>query len=159
MLGLQLFKVSHRGDTNTTDSVQFSSEVIHVFVGDAVFADEAESVLTLRVVPLVVSVRPNVHTVLIAYNTTLGLQFIIIVIIIYLLKSTEQQDAHVINTRTRAGQERHRKLALTFCPLKNKKNKHTRYKNNYDYAYRKNAEKSTRLSDRLNLDNDEKSTA
>ena len=38
-----------------------------------------------------------------------------IIIIIYLLKSTEQEDAHVINTRTRAGQERHRKLALTFC--------------------------------------------
>jgi len=37
-------------------------------------------------------------------------------IIIYLLKSTEQEDAHMINTRTRAGQERHRKLALTFCP-------------------------------------------
>jgi len=125
MLGLQLFKVSHRGDTNTTDSVQFSSEVIHVFVGDAVFADEAEPVLTLRVVPLVVSVRPNVHTVLIAYNTTLGLQFIIIVIIIYLLKSIEQEDAHVINTRTRAGQERHRKLALTFCPLKKQKKTNT----------------------------------
>ena len=40
----------------------------------------------------------------------------IIIIIIYLLKSTEQEDAHMINTRTRAGQERHRKLALTFCP-------------------------------------------
>ena len=39
-----------------------------------------------------------------------------IIIIIYLLKSTEQEDAHMINTRTRAGQERHRKLALTFCP-------------------------------------------
>jgi len=64
----------------------------------------------------------------------------------------------MISTRTRAGQERHRKLALTLCPLKKtKKNKHTRYKNNYDYSYRKNAEKSTRLSDRLNLDNDEKS--
>ena len=37
-------------------------------------------------------------------------------IIIYLLKSTEQEDAHMINTRTRAGQERHRKLALTICP-------------------------------------------
>jgi len=36
-----------------------------------------------------------------------------IIIIIYLLKSTEQEDAHMINTRTRAGQERHRKLALT----------------------------------------------
>jgi len=71
-----------------------------------------------------------------------------------LLKSTEQQDAQMINTRTRAGQERHRKLVLTFCPLKNKNNEHIRYKNNYDYAYRKNAEKSTRLSDRLNLDND-----
>jgi len=41
---------------------------------------------------------------------------------------------------------------------KKQENKHTRYKNNYDYAYRKNAEKSTRSSDRLNLDNDEKST-
>jgi len=81
----------------------------------------------------------------------------IIIIIIYLLKSTELEDAHMINTRTRAGQERHRKLALTLCPLKTKTNKHTRYKNNYDYAYRKNAEKSTRLSDRVNLDNDEKS--
>ena len=39
-----------------------------------------------------------------------------IIIIIYLLKSTEQEDAHMINTRTRAGQERHRILALTFCP-------------------------------------------
>jgi len=38
---------------------------------------------------------------------------IIIIIIIYLLK---QEDAHMIDTRTRAGQERHRKLALTFCP-------------------------------------------
>jgi len=38
---------------------------------------------------------------------------IIIIIIIYLLK---QEDTHMINTRTRAGQERHRKLALTFCP-------------------------------------------
>jgi len=38
---------------------------------------------------------------------------IIIIIIIYLLK---QEDAHMINTRTRAGQERHRKLALTLCP-------------------------------------------
>ena len=43
---------------------------------------------------------------------------IIIIIIIYLLK---QEDAHMINTRTRAGQERHRKLALTFCPSKKKK--------------------------------------
>jgi len=41
---------------------------------------------------------------------------IIITIIIYLLKSTEQEDAHMINMRTGAGQERHRKLALTFCP-------------------------------------------
>jgi len=75
----------------------------------------------------------------------------------YLLKSTEQEDTHMINTRTRAGQERHRKLALTFCP-QIIKNTHTRYKNYYDYAYRKNAEKSTGLSDRLNLYNDEKST-
>jgi len=37
----------------------------------------------------------------------------IIIIIIYLLK---QEDAHMIYTRTRAEQERHRKLALTFCP-------------------------------------------
>jgi len=42
-----------------------------------------------------------------------GTIIIIIIIIIYLLK---QEDAHMINTRTRAGQERHRKLALTFCP-------------------------------------------
>jgi len=47
-----------------------------------------------------------------------------IIIIIIIIKSTEQKDAHMINTRTRAGQERHRKLALTFCPLKNK-NKQT----------------------------------
>jgi len=33
-----------------------------------------------------------------------------------LLKSTEEEDVHMINTRTRAGKERHRKLALTFCP-------------------------------------------
>ena len=42
-----------------------------------------------------------------------------------------------------------------------KTNKHTQYKNNYNYAHSKNTEKSTRLSglsDRLNLDNDEKST-
>jgi len=45
-----------------------------------------------------------------------GIMLIIIIIIIYLLKSTEREDAHMINTRTRAGQERHRKLALTFCP-------------------------------------------
>jgi len=73
---------------------------------------------------------------------------IIIIIIIYLLK---QEDAHMINTRTRAGQERHRKLALTFCPSKKGK-KHTRYKNNnyynyynYDYAYRKNVDIRHRL--------------
>ena len=48
-----------------------------------------------------------------------------IIIIIYLLKSTEQEDAHMINTRTRAGQERHRKLALTFCPLKKQKKTHS----------------------------------
>jgi len=29
---------------------------------------------------------------------------------------TEQKDAHMINTKTTAGQERHRKLALIFCP-------------------------------------------
>jgi len=40
----------------------------------------------------------------------------VIIIIIYSLKSTEQADAHMINKRTRAGQERHRKMALTFCP-------------------------------------------
>ena len=44
---------------------------------------------------------------------------------------------------------------LHFAHKKKKKNKHTRYKNNYDYAYCKNAKKSTRLSDRLNLDNDD----
>ena len=49
----------------------------------------------------------------------------IIVIIIYLLKSTEQEDAHIINTRTKAGQERHRKLALTFCPQKKEKKPNT----------------------------------
>jgi len=66
----------------------------------------------------------------------------------------------MINTRTRAGQERHEKLALKFCPLKKQKKTSTLdIKKNCDYAYRKNAEKSTRLSDRLNLDNDEKSTA
>jgi len=31
----------------------------------------------------------------------------------------------MINTRTRAGQERHRKLALTFCPLKRNKKTNT----------------------------------
>jgi len=40
------------------------------------------------------------------------IEVIIIIMIIYLLK---QEDTHMINTRTRAGQERHRKLALTFC--------------------------------------------
>jgi len=49
------------------------------------------------------------------YNNNNNNKFIII-IIVYLLKSTEQEDAHMINTRTRAGQKRHRKLALTFCP-------------------------------------------
>ena len=60
----------------------------------------------------------------------------IVIIIIYLLKSTEQEDAHIINTRTRAGQERHRKLALKGLHFvhKKEKTKHTRYKNNYDYA-------------------------
>jgi len=41
------------------------------------------------------------------------------IIIIHLLKSTEQEDVHMINTRTRAGQKRHRKLALT-CVFKSK---------------------------------------
>jgi len=50
---------------------------------------------------------------------------IVIIIIIYLLKSTEQEDAHMINTRTRAGQERHRKLALTFFPIKKQKKTNT----------------------------------
>jgi len=50
---------------------------------------------------------------------------IIIIVIIYLLKSTEQEDAHMINTRTRAGHEMHRKLALTFCPLKKQKKTNT----------------------------------
>ena len=57
----------------------------------------------------------------------------------------------MINSKTRKAQ----KTGAYILPIKNK---HTRYRNNYDYAYRKNAEKSTRLSDRLNLDNDEKST-
>jgi len=47
---------------------------------------------------------------------TLNIIIIIIIVIIYFLKSTEEEDAHMINTRTIAGQERHRKLALTFCP-------------------------------------------
>jgi len=51
-------------------------------------------------------------------STIADIIIIIIIIIIYLLK---QEDAHMINTRTRAGQERHRKLALTFCPSKKKK--------------------------------------
>ena len=85
---------------------------------------------------------------------------IIIIIIIYLLKSTEQDahgthDQHENKSRTRKAE----KTGAYILPIKKKKNKHTRYKNNYDYAYRKNAEKSTRLRDRLNLDNDEKSTA
>ena len=64
-------------------------------------------------------------------------------------------DQHENKSRTRKAQ----KTGAYILPIKKtKKNKHTRYKNNYDYAYRKNAEKSTRLSDRLNLDNDEKST-
>jgi len=54
-----------------------------------------------------------------------GLCHFIIIIIIYLLKSTEQEDAHMINTRTRAGQERHRKLALKFCLLKKQKKTNT----------------------------------
>jgi len=81
------------------------------------------------------------------FLSTIADIIIIIIIIIYLLK---QEDAHMINTRTTAGQERHRKLALTFCPLKKKKN--TRYKNNYyysyynyDYAYRKNVDIRRRL--------------
>jgi len=71
-------------------------------------------------------------------------------------------DQHENNSITRKAQ----KTGAYILPIKKKKNKHTRYKNNYyynyynyDYAYRKNAEKSTRLSDRLHLDNDEKSTA
>jgi len=52
-----------------------------------------------------------------SWTCTAGLEVshngFIIIIIIYLLK---QEDAHMINTTTRAGQERHRKLALTFCP-------------------------------------------
>jgi len=62
----------------------------------------------------------------------------------------------MINTRTRAGKKAQKTGA--YILFINRK-KHTRYKNNYDYAYRKNAEISTRLSDRLSLDNDEKSTA
>ena len=59
------------------------------------------------------------------------------------------RDQHENKSRTRKAQ----KTGAYILPIK--KNKHTRYKNNYDYAYRKNAEKSTRLSDRLHLDNDE----
>jgi len=62
-------------------------------------------------------------------------------------------DQHENKSRTRKAQ----KTGAYILPIKKEKNKHTRYKNNYDYAYRKNAEKSTRLSDRLNLDNNEKS--
>jgi len=53
---------------------------------------------------------------LLYFTLLFSARIIIIMIIIYLLKSTEQEDAHMSNTRTRAGQERHRKLALTFCP-------------------------------------------
>jgi len=60
---------------------------------------------------------------------------------------------HENKSRTRKAE----KTGAYILPIKNKKNKHTWYKNNYDYAYRKNTEKSTRLSDHLNLDNDEKS--
>ena len=59
-------------------------------------------------------------------------------------------DQHENKSRTRKAQ----KTGAYILPIKNKNNKHIRYKNNYDYAYRKNAEKFTRLSDRLNLDND-----
>jgi len=41
--------------------------------------------------------------------------FIIIITIVYLLKSTEQEDAHMINTRTRAGQESHINWRLHFA--------------------------------------------
>ena len=55
-------------------------------------------------------------------------------------------DQHENKSRTRKAQ----KTGAYILPIKNK---HTRYKNNHDYAsYRKNAERSTRLSDRLNLD-------
>jgi len=55
-------------------------------------------------------------------------------------------DQHENKSRTRKAQK-------TGAYISSIKNKHTRYKNNYDYAYRKNAEKSTWLSDRLNFDN------
>ena len=58
-------------------------------------------------------------------------------------------DQHENKSRTRKAQ----KTGAYILPIKTKKNKHSRCKNNYDYAYRKNLEKSTRLSDRLNLDN------
>jgi len=71
-----------------------------------------------------VHVRLHTHTTHVVCDFV-HRQIIIIIIIIYLLKSTEQNDAHMINTRTRAGQERHRKLALTFCPLKKTKKTNT----------------------------------
>jgi len=67
-------------------------------------------------------------------------------------KTYSTHDQHENESRTRKAQ----KTGAYILSINHKK--HTQYKNNYDYAYCKNAEKSTRLSDRLNLDNDEKST-
>jgi len=68
-------------------------------------------------------------------------------------------DQHEKKSRTRKAQ----KTGAYILPIKREKTNTQKTNNyyynyyNYDYAYRKNAEKSTRLSDRL--DNDEKSTA
>jgi len=71
-------------------------------------------------------------------------------------------DQHEKKSRTRKAQ----KTGAYILPIKKGKKTNTQKTNNYyynyynyDYACRKNAEKSTRLSDRLNLENDEKSTA
>jgi len=68
-----------------------------------------QSTLAWKIMHLLIIVIMPVFIAVYGYIITVD-------IIIYLLKSTEQEDAHMINTRTRAGQERHRKLALTFCP-------------------------------------------
>ena len=77
---------------------------------------------------------------------------IIIIIIIYLLKINwtrrRTHDQQENKSRTRKAE----KTGAYILPIKKtKKNKHTRYKNNYDYAYRKNAEKSTRFHIVLNV--------
>ena len=79
---------------------------------------------------------------------------VIIIIIIYLLKSTVgYKKMHTWSTREQEQDKKGTENWRLHFAHKNKKNKHSRCKNNYDYAYRKNLEKSTRLSDRLNLDN------